>query len=711
MKQILQHLKTGQMELAEVPCPQVGRGQVLIQTKASLISAGTERMLIEFSKANLIQKARQQPDRVKQVLDKIKTDGVMPTLEAVFRKLDEPLPLGYCNAGVVLEVGPSVADLQVGDRVISNGNHAEIVCVPRNLVAKVPENVTDEQAAFTVLSSIALQGVRLAQPTLGERIMVFGAGLIGLVTIQLLRSCGCDVLAVDLNEERLALAARFGARTVNLARGANPIAAAQGWTSEQGVDAAIITASAKTNEIIHQAAESCRKRGRIVLVGVVGLNLSRRDFYKKELTFQVSCSYGPGRYDEYYEQEGHDYPLGYVRWTESRNFEAVLAAMSNGGLNVDPLITHRYRLADALNAYETIKNDSSALGVILQYAEPVDRSPTLRMAQASVVPSHDCVVGIIGAGNFAVSTILPCLKKTSARLKYIAGRTRVTAVQHAATKFGVEYATTDYRQILEDEEVNAVFIVTSHETHARFIVETLRADKHVFVEKPLAIREDALPDIEAAVRQHPDKLVMVGFNRRFSPHTAKIRELVTGRGGPLCMNMTINAGAIPVDHWTQDPERGGGRIVGEACHFIDLLSSIAGATIRSVSAIMVGEGSAVREDKMAIALGFEDGSIGTVNYFANGSKSYPKETLQIFCDGTVLHLDNFREITGHGLKGFRRFKTRRQDKGHQVEISRFIERVSNGGQPLIPVAKLFNVTRATFAAVESARTGRTIEGV
>ena len=690
------------MELAEVPCPPVGRGQVLIQTRASLISAGTERMLVEFSKANLIQKARQQPDKVKQVLDKIKADGLLPTLETVFRKLDQPLPLGYCNAGVVLEAGQGVADLQPGDRVISNGNHAEVVCVPRNLVAKVPENVTDEQASFTVLSSIALQGVRLLGPCLGEKVMVFGMGLIGLITVQLLRASGCEVLGVDLNSQRLKLAEQFGAGTVDLSCGADPTEAARAWTTECGVDGVIITASAKTDEIMHQAAESCRKRGRIVLVGVVGLNLRRNDFYDKELTFQVSCSYGPGRYDESYEQGGHDYPPGYVRWTEGRNFAAILSAMSSGGLNVSPLITHRFKLDDTLQAYQTIEHDPSALGVVLQYGEQVNRSRIVTVSQCRTGATGKAVAGVIGAGNFSTAVLLPALARTGARLACIADLNGAAA-KYAALKFGAEKAVTDYRQILDDKDVNTVFVVTSHNTHARFICEALNAGKHVFTEKPLCLNPAELEEIESAVRDHPSATLMVGFNRRFSPHTQRVKALLAGRSGPLCMNMTVNAGDIPASHWTQDPERGGGRIVGEGCHFIDLLSFIAASPIQSVSAAMVGQGPAVRDDKMSMVLEFADGSIGTVNYFANGARSYPKETLEIFSDGKVLRLENFRATYGFGFKGFKRFKTTRQDKGHAAEIAEMIRCVEQGGEPIIPFPQLRNATEASFAAMKSAR--------
>jgi len=705
---MLQHLRTGEMEIAELPCPRIDSGQVLIQTRASLISAGTERMLVEFSKANIISKARQQPEKVKQVLDKIKTDGLTPTLEAVFRKLDEPLPLGYCNAGIVLEAGRGVHDIQPGDRVIGNGPHAEIVCVPRNLCAKIPDSVTNEQAAFTVLASVALQSLRLASPALGEKFMVFGMGLIGLLTVQLLKASGCEVLGVDFNSERLKLAETFGAKTVDLSKGADPIASAKGWTGDNGIDAAIITASAKNDEIVHQAAESCRKRGRIVLVGIVGLNLRRSDFYEKELTFQVSCSYGPGRYDEEYEQKGCDYPLGYVRWTEGRNFEAVLGAMASGSLNVKSLITHRYKLDNAPEAYDKIQNDPSALGIVLEYDEDVDRNSYVAVTQQSSKSNSAATVGVIGAGNFAVSTILPYLKTTGARLKYVAGKTKPIAVRHAAKKFNIENAITDYRKILDDKDVDTIFIVTGHHVHARMVIEGLEAGKHVFVEKPLAITEQQLSEITDTITIHPDKHLMVGFNRRFSPHTFKIKELLSDRCGPLCMNMTINAGEIPADHWIQDPKRGGGRIIGEVCHFIDLLSYIAGNPVHAVSAMMVGDGPAIREDKMSTVLRFADGSVGTVNYFANGSRSYPKEILEVFSDGRILKMENFRVTRGYGFAGFRKFKTLRQDKGHKNEIAAFINHITTGGKPLIPFDQLENITRASFAVIESAQKNQTI---
>lgn len=567
MKQILQNLKTGEMEVAELPVPHAGPGEVLIRTEASLISAGTERMLVEFSRSSLIQKARQQPEKVQQVLNKFKTDGLLPTLEAVFRKLDEPMPLGYCNAGVVIETGADIHDLQTGDRVISNGPHAEIVKVPRRLCSRIPDGVDTEAAAFTVLGSIALQGIRLLEPTFGEKFVVFGMGLIGLITVQLLRANGCEVMAVDLQSDRLELAQRYGARIVDLSAGGDPVEATRTWTGEEGVDGVLITATAKTDEIIHQAAEVCRKRGRIILVGVVGLHIRRSDFYQKELSFQVSCSYGPGRYDERYEIKGEDYPLGFVRWTEQRNFDAILQALAAGQLQVRDLITDRCPIERAGEAYRKISEDPDTLGVILTYREPVERSSVVIFRQTGSFPAGTAVAGVIGAGNFSRAILLPALSRTGAVLQQIADL-NPSAARYAARKFGAAQAVTDYRIILNDPEVNTVFIAVGHHLHARFVSESLRAGKHTFVEKPLALNEEELnaviADYRSLIADQTSPLLLVGFNRRFSPHTVKIKELLRGRSGPLCLNITVNAGEIPADHWIQDPERGGGELLARA---------------------------------------------------------------------------------------------------------------------------------------------------
>lgn len=741
MKQLLQNLKTGVTEVTEVPSPAVARGHVLIRSTHSLVSAGTERMIVDFGKAGWLEKARQQPEKVRQLLDKIRTDGLMPTIEAVSSRLDEPMPLGYCNAGEVLEVGAGDIDLQPGDRVASNGPHAEVVCVPRNLCAKIPDGVSNEAAAFTALGSIALQGVRLASPSFGERFVVFGLGLVGLCTVQILRASGCPVLAVDVSEKRLYLAEAFGAETIDLRKGTDPVSAAMNWTGDRGVDGVIIAAAAKDDQIVHQAAQSCRKRGRIVLVGVVDLNLRRGDFYEKEITFQVSCSYGPGRYDEKYEQEGRDYPLGFVRWTEQRNFEAILEAMRSGQLRVNEFVTHRFLLEAAARIYESVLKEPEALGVVIEYPSRTSRtvgdkagfdSPMTHQAhldqheikqgrnlrangflareggQRPDVVAGRCGVALIGAGNFSKMVLAPALAKTKASLLYVATRKNAALASHIARKYRFEQASTNLDAVLDDTQVNTAFIATPHYTHPHLICKALAAQKHVFVEKPLAIDMNGLNQVMDALRNHPGQHLAVGFNRRFSPHIIKIKELLADRMVPLCMTMTINAGFVPLEHWVQDPERGGGRIIGEACHFIDLMAYLSGSLVTTVSSMMVGGHGPNREDKMSILLGFADGSVGSVQYFANGSKSYPKETLELFSDGRVIRMENFRVTTGYGFKGLRSFRTWRQDKGHQTEIKAFVERIFTGGAPLIPFEEIVNVTRASFAAVEAARTGKVI---
>ncbi|MBN2559854.1 MAG: bi-domain-containing oxidoreductase [Phycisphaerae bacterium] len=720
MKQVLQHLRTGDLQVADVPSPIVRPGHLLIQSRASLISAGTERMLLEFGKGNLIAKARAQPDKVKEVIDKIKADGLLVTMDAVFTRLDEPLPLGYCNAGVVVDVGEGVGGFTVGDRVANNGPHAEMVCVPRNLCAKIPDGVTDGQAAFTVLASIGLQGIRLLEPALGESVAVIGLGLIGQITVQLLLADGCRVLGIDIDPKRLETARRFGAETVDVPGGADPVASAMSFSSGRGVDGVLITASSKSDEIIKQATGMCRKRGRIVLVGVTGLGLRRSDFYQKELTFQVSCSYGPGRYDPTYEEQGHDYPFGFVRWTEQRNFEAILGLLASGRLDVSPLITKEFDHGQAAEAYRSLTEDRDALGILLRYAcDESARASTVSLARDE---SHArrrgrglgtgsgagrAVVGLIGAGGFAKRFAVPSLAKTNARFACAADLNGVAA-SHMAKKYGFERAASDYRTVLDDPEINTVIVLTRHDTHAPMVLEALAAGKHVFVEKPLCLNAGQLDQVREATARAAGCQLMVGFNRRFSPHVVKMRSLLASRTEPLCMSMTVNAGVSPADSWVQDPSVGGGRIIGEGCHWIDLMSFLAGAPVVRVAAMKIGEspGVAVREDKTTITLYFGDGSIGTLHYFGNGHKSYPKETLEVFCDAKTLRLDNFRELRGYGWAGFKKMKLARWDKGHAEEYKRFIETVETGGRALIPFEEIENVMQATFAAVESAQSGR-----
>ena len=703
MKQIIQDLKKGTTILEEVPVPLVKRGHVLIRTTRSLVSLGTERMLVEFGKANLINKARQQPDKVKQVLDKIRTDGLLPTLEAVFNKLGQPLPLGYCNVGVVVECGSGVSEFSVGDRVVSNGNHAEFVCIPKNLVAHIPNNVSDEEAAFTVIGSIGLQGIRLLEPQLGETVVVVGLGLIGLVAASLLRANGCRVVGVDFDPTKVAIAQQRGILGVNPTVDGDPVSYVQNLTGD-GADKVLITASAKNDEVIHQACEMSRKRGKIVLVGVIDLQLRRDDFYKKELTFQVSCSYGAGRYDEEYENKGHDYPLAYVRWTEKRNFMAILQALSSGVLSVCDLITTEVSLEDYQKIYSNMRK-SGDIASILKYSEA---TPIIRMVELSEHCAEPCVgkIGIIGAGNFVASTIIPALRQAGARIKYIASAQGLTA-KIMARKAHASYAVSDYREILGDPEVGMVIVGTRHSQHAAMVKACLAAQKSVFVEKPLCLTLAELEEITTAYHAAPENVTLtVGFNRRFSPLAVKLKSLA-GSGAKNIV-ATMNAGFIPPDAWIQDLEVGGGRIIGEACHLIDLCSFWAGSRVTAVCMNSLGVTPMENTDNVSILLKYENGSNATVHYFANGSKSYAKERMEVYVNGQVFVLDNWRRLTGYDVKGFRSQKCR-MNKGHRAQFALLNERVQNGGGALIEFDSIRNTTLTAFAALESLRQGTWID--
>jgi predicted dehydrogenase/threonine dehydrogenase-like Zn-dependent dehydrogenase len=704
LKQILQSLETGAAEIAEVPCPEVVPGQLLIRSHRSLISTGTERMLINFGKANLITKARQQPDKVLMVLDKVKTDGLLPTLDTVRKRLEQPLLMGYCNVGSVLEVGQRVTGFIVGDRVASNGRHAEVVSVPLNLCARIPNSVSDESAAFTVIGAIALQGIRLVQPTLGEVVVVTGLGLVGQIAVQLLRANGCRVLGIDFDPAKLELAKSFGAEVVNLGAGEDPVKAAELFSRGRGVDAVLVTATTKSSEPIHQAAVMCRKRGRIVLVGVTGLDLSRDDFFKKELTFQVSASYGPGRYDKDYEENGQDYPVGFVRWTEQRNFEAVLDMMAEGRINVEPLISHRFNLREAEAAYAMVSSTEPSMGILLEYSTREEKSdvavrePTVHLAAQKSLKSkrQEPSIAFIGSGNYASGVLIPAFKEAGAYLASVASAGGVSGM-HAGKKYGFDETTTDTSKLFKDPNLDALVITTRHDSHARFVLQALEAGKHLFVEKPLCVTLEELNEIELVYtrleKQDRAPLVMVGFNRRFSPHLQKIKSLLTEVSGPKSFVMTVNAGEIPSDHWVQDTKIGGGRIIGEGCHFIDLLRFLADCPIimRSRAAMNSAPG-----DTMSLQLGFADGSIGTVHYFANGCKSFPKERLEVFAAGRVLQMDNFRKLRGFGWPKFSKFNLWSQNKGQRACAAAFIHAIRNGTIAPIPFAEIVEVTRVSI---------------
>ena len=699
MKQIIQSFKTGETILEDIPAPQVRRGALLIQTTRSLVSLGTERMLVEFGKSNLLQKARQQPDKVKQVLDKIKTDGLLPTLEAVFNKLGEPLPLGYCNVGRVIAIGEGVSEFKVGDRVASNGHHAEFVCVPQNLAAHIPDGVSDDEATFTVIGSIGLQGIRLLNPTLGETVVVVGLGLIGLITAQLLVANGCRVIGTDIDKAKLDMAERWGIIPFNPKSG-DIVKFVEDQTNGVGADGVLITASAKNNEIISQAARMSRKRGRIVLVGVIGLEISRADFYEKELSFQVSCSYGPGRYDDNYEQKGRDYPLPFVRWTEKRNFEAILHTILSGKLKVKEMITEVIPLQNYLKIYGEI-GQSRAIASLLKYDEkPMEAlSHNVQLNTSSFAESKG-VLGIIGAGNFTKMIMLPALKGAKAHFKYIASNGGVTGTA-LAHKYKIANSTTDYHEVLNDAEVDLVMIITRHNLHAPLVIEALEAGKHVFVEKPLALNEEELVQI-ISTQQRTGKTLTVGFNRRFSPHAEKIKATIGSN--PMNIIATMNAGNIPSNVWVHDMKIGGGRIIGEACHFIDLITYLTGSRVKAVCMNAMGINPKENTDNATILLKYENGSTGAINYFANGSKAYAKERVEVYSQERTIVLDNFRKTYGFGTKGFSSLKTS-LDKGHKNQFTRLIQTVQQGGEPLIPLDELINTTKASFAAVESLKTG------
>lgn len=709
-QQVIQHLRTGEIEILDLALPSPGDRQVLVQTHRTLISAGTERMLVEFGRAGLIGKARQQPERVRMVLDKVRTEGIASVVEAVSSKLEEPLPLGYANVGSVVEVGRDVHEFRVGDRVVSNAPHATFARVGVNLCARVPVDVTDDEAVFTVPAAIGMQGVRLAEPTLGETFAVIGSGLIGLLTVQLLIANGCRVITIDVRADRLALAAKFGAVTVLGESGTDAAARVLELTAGRGVDGVLITAATNSDRPVSDAARMTRKRGRIILVGVSGLHLSRAEFYQKELRFQVSCSYGPGRYDEAYEVSGHDYPLPFVRWTEQRNFEAVGELLASRRLHTTPLTSHHFDFERAADAYNALLEDPTALGIVLKYrsdggGKEVLPPRVVSFAQAPVregsVVAEATGIAMIGAGAYARRFLLPALKESGARLTTLIS-TGSPLGAWAARRSGFSRVSTDPGSVIDDPQTGAVVIATRHDSHASYVCQMLRSGKHVFVEKPLALSEVELREIDElyaeCVARGRVPVVMVGFNRRFAPLVIDMKRLVKGAAGPRSFIYTVNAGVVQRDHWVHDPVAGGGRIVGEACHFIDLLRFLADSPISGVSALPALGSEGRSTDTASIALSFANGSIGSIHYFTNGSRSFPKERLEVFAGGGVLKLDNFRSLESFSWPGFRGRRLWRQDKGNRACIQRFVDATRGGAPAPIPFPELVEVSRASIDA-------------
>ncbi|MEW5867994.1 MAG: bi-domain-containing oxidoreductase [Chloroflexota bacterium] len=743
MKQLLQNLRDGKTTVAEVPVPTPQAGEVLVRTAASLVSAGTERMLVSFAEKSLLGKARSRPDLVRQVLDKARREGLFTTIGAAFNRLDQPMPLGYSSAGTIVALGPGVEGLHVGQRVACAGGnyavHAEYAAVPRILVTPLPDGVDFESAAFTTLGAIALHGFRLAKVQLGERVAIIGLGLLGLLAVEIARAAGCQVFGVDLDAGRVALARQLGAEAV-----LRPAAveAAQAASRGRGFDAVLICADATSDDPVELAGVIARDRARVVAVGAVGLHLPRKVYYEKELTFLNSRSYGPGRYDPSYEEGGQDYPIGYVRWTEGRNLQAIVDLLASGKLDANALITHRFSLEGAPQAYELItgKLREPFLGVLLTYSDGMQdmvegkqgveearqaRDHELAVPQARLRKVDKVRLGVLGAGNFATAVLLPAARSAAGvELVGIASASGMSA-QHAANRFGFNYAASDEEQILNDANVNTVAILTRHHLHARQVLRALAAGKHVFCEKPLALSHQELDEIEALLSgiavdastdttagTHSavlDSLLMVGFNRRFAPLAVRLKAFLGERQEPLAVHYRVNAGYIPLNHWTQDPQQGGGRIIGEACHFIDFITFLVGHPPVEVSAQGLPDGGRYREDNLVLTLRFPDGSLGTVSYLANGDKAFPKERVEIFCGGRVAVLEDYRalELVLDGRRQVVRSRLR-QDKGHRGEWQALVAALQSGGEPPIPYDHIFGVVRATLAAVEALRTGARI---
>jgi predicted dehydrogenase/threonine dehydrogenase-like Zn-dependent dehydrogenase len=712
MKQLLQNVKNGRTTVEEVPRPAPREGQALVKISASLVSAGTERMLVEFARKGLVGKARSRPDLARQVLEKARREGLLPTLQAAFNRLDQPMALGYSSAGTIVALGKGMQGFKAGQRVACAGGgyavHAEYNVVPRNLLAPLPRSVDFESAAFTTLGAIALHGFRLAEPQIGERVAVIGLGLLGLLTIQMAAAAGCHVLGIELDPKRVQLAASLGLQAV-VRRTAEP--ASQAFTANRGFDAVIICADTSSNDPIELAGLIARDRARVVAAGAVGLDLPRKAYYEKEISFINSRSYGPGRYDPKYEEDGVDYPPGYVRWTEGRNLQAVVELMAEGKLKIAPLVTHRFPIEHGAQAYEVItgKRKEPFLGVLLTYADRGEKPAENRIRYQAPAsrPSSAVRLGVLGAGLYANATLLPILRKDrNFELIGIASAGGLHA-RHSGDRFGFQYAASE-AEILEDPQIDAVAILTRHDSHAGLAVQALKAGKHVFVEKPLAVDAEQLSSVVKALSVARAPLLTVGYNRRFSPFAARMKEILGNRSEPFHAHYRVNAGYLPPTHWTQDEKAGGGRIIGEACHFIDFITFLAGAAPVSVAAHALPDAGKYREDNASMTFSFADGSIGVVDYLANGDRSFPKERVELFCGGMIAVLDDYLSLETVVDGGRKRWRTA-QDKGWRDEMAAFARAVRGEAGPPIPYEQLIGVTRAAFAAVESIRTRQPID--
>ena len=716
MKQLLQNMKTGKTQVADVPIPQATKGSALVQTAVSLVSAGTERMVVAFAKQGLIGKAQSRPDLVKQVLNKARREGLLTALDAAINKLDQPMALGYSSAGTIIEVSAGLKGFRVGDRVACGGGghavHADFVSIPQNLMVHIPDNVDFEQAAFSTVSAVAMQGFRLADVQVGASVAVIGLGLLGLLATGIAASAGCQVLGIDLSPDRVDLALKMGAAKAVTREEA--LEAAESFSKARGMDAILICADTDSNDPVTLAGKIARDRAKVIAVGAVGLEIPRKEYYAKELDLVVSRSYGPGRYDLDFEEKGHDYPIGYVRWTETRNMEAFLALLSQNKLNVSPLITHRIPIQEGQRAYELITGKEPSLGVLLTYEGqqrpeenriPNPESPIIRLNQRDIL-----AVGVLGAGNYALSTFLPVLKKTSGIAPVgIVSATGVSAY-HAAKRYGYGFSGSDPDVIYDDPDINLVAILTRHHLHSEQILKAFQAEKHVFCEKPLAINREQLEEIRDVLSKGEQPLLMLGFNRRFAPLARRLKAFIDKLQEPLYAHYRVNANILPADHWLLDTEIGGGRIIGEGCHFIDFLTYLVGSVPIEVRSTGLPDENKYSEDNVVMNFKFADGSIGIVTYLANGDKSFPKEYLEVFSGGRVAVLHDWRKLElVHNGKHLVKRHVLRQDKGHQRGWEAFLNTLLEEKSPPIPYDQLIGVSLASFAAVESLRSGEKVK--
>jgi len=718
MKQIVQNYKTGKLSVEDVPMPKVKSGGVLVKNAFSLISAGTERSSVKLARKSLLGKAKSRPEDLKKVMALAKKQGILNAYKTAMSRLEMPSPLGYSSSGIVIEVGKGVKDIKVGDRVACAGagyaSHAEVIFVPNNLCAIVPQDVPLDWAAFTTLGAIAMQGIRQADLRVGENVAVIGLGLLGQLTVQILKASGCRVIGIDLDSDKTKLAKKCGADKAVL-RSKNLENLINNFTDGNGVDAVIITAATSSNDPFLLAPEIARDRARVVLVGVAKLDFPREPYYRKELSLVLARSYGPGRYDTKYEEGGVDYPIEYVRWTEKRNMEAVLNLMAEKKLDINPLISHRFNIENARKAYDLIlgKTKEKYLGVLFEYDTGKEHETKIIISKSHSAPSTlpaAINVGFIGPGNFAQTCLLPNIKGNKINFVGVAD-VQGTIAKMVAKKYGYKYCTSDYKKLLDDKIISTIFIATRHNLHAQLIIESFKAGKHVFCEKPLCLNKKELNEvikIYNQTNQTNQKNLIVGYNRRFAPLTIEAKQFMDDKVGPYIINYRINAGMLPKDHWLFDLKQGGGRIIGEVCHFIDLISYFTQSRLTSVYAECLSGTKTVSNDNISATLKYEDGSIGSISYFAVGDKDFPKERIEIFGDEKVCVINDFREAI-FSSDGKQTKTKKSQDKGFSNEIKAFFDAIKNGKPSPIPFEQIVETTLATFAINESINTGKAVD--